>query len=105
MTQNKNLCSGYQSSEVANIQLRFITGDSHKEQGYPLLTLLKGVNEKGIVLKYVTTAQLQLPRRWASRCREGDMSPPRAIYPLNPGRMRVKLDKTTLPYKLSHYEY
>jgi hypothetical protein len=33
------------------------------------------------------------------------MSPPRAIYPLNPGRVRVKLDKTSFPYKLSHYEF
>jgi hypothetical protein len=32
-------------------------------------------------------------------------NPPRAIYPLNPGRVRVKLDKSAFPYKLSHYEF
>jgi hypothetical protein len=39
MTQNRNLCSGYQSSEVANIQLRLykLAGDNHEEQDYPLL--------------------------------------------------------------------
>ncbi len=70
------------ASEVANIQLRHckVTGDDQEEVGpdHELLTLLDGV--------------------------KNDSVKPRAIYPLNPGRVRVKLNKATFPYKLSHYE-
>jgi len=100
------------ASEVANIQLRLyqITGDDHEEQeDHPLLTLLDGVNEHmtGIELKYTTMAHLELTGNcyWLLDGVSDDRTPPRAIYPINPGRVRVKLDKTTFPYKLSHYEF
>jgi hypothetical protein len=32
-------------------------------------------------------------------------SPQTATRPLNPGRVRVKLNKDSFPYKLSHYEF
>jgi len=100
------------ASETSNIQLRLyqISGNDHKEiDEHDLLTLLDGVNESmtGIELKYVTMAHLEL----AGNCfwfLEGVTSPlgkPRAIYPLNPGSVKVKLDKTSFPFKLSHYEY
>jgi hypothetical protein len=73
------------------------------------LDLLEGVNENmtGIELKYVTMAHLELTGNcyWLLDGVTDAMSPPRAIYPLNPGRVRVKLDKTSFPYKLSHYEF
>ena len=62
----------------------------------------------GIELKYVTVAHLELTgncywlldgvkrRHRRSRAR---------IYPLNPGRVRVKLNKSSFPYKLDHYEF
>jgi HK97 family phage portal protein len=100
------------ASEVANIQLRLyqIDGDDHEEQeDHPLLTLLEGVNEQmtGIELKYVTMAHLELTGNcyWLLDGVSDDRSEPRAIYPLNPGSVRVKLNKNNFPYKLSHYEY
>jgi type I restriction-modification system DNA methylase subunit len=100
------------ASEVANIQLRLyqIKGDDHEEQDdYPLLGLLEGANENmtGIELKYVTMAHLELTGNcyWLLDGVTDAMSQPRAIYPLNPGRVRVKLDKARFPYKLSHYEF
>jgi HK97 family phage portal protein len=100
------------ASEVANIQLRLyqVNGDDHEEQeDHPLLTLLEGVNEHmtGIELKYVTMAHLELTGNcyWLLDGVSDDMTPPRAIYPLNPGTVRLKLNKAVFPYKLSHYEF
>jgi HK97 family phage portal protein len=100
------------ASEVANIQLRLykVTGDDHEEQDdHPLLTLLESVNENmtGPELKYVTLAHLELTGNcyWLLDGVRDAMGQPRAIYPLNPGRVRVKLDKSSFPYKLSHYEF
>jgi HK97 family phage portal protein len=100
------------ASEVANVQLRLyqVNGDEHEEQeDHPLLTLLDGVNEHmtGIELKYVTMAHLELTGNcyWLLDGVKDDRSQPRAIYPLNPGSMRLKLNKSSFPYKLSHYEF
>lgn len=98
--------------EVSNIQflLYQVTGDDHKEQlEHPLLQLLDGANDHmtGIELKYVTMAHLELTGNayWLLDGVKSDTDQPRAIYPLDPGRVNVKLDKSTFPYKLSHYEY
>jgi Phage portal protein len=85
------------ASEVANIQLRLykVTGDDHEEQDdHPLMTLLDGVNERmtGIELKYVTMAHLELTRNLFV-C---EMDQPRALYLVDPGGVRVKLDKSAL---------
>jgi HK97 family phage portal protein len=100
------------ASEVANIQLRLyqIKGEDHEEQeDHPLLTLLEGVNETmtGIELKYTTMAHLELTGNcyWFLDGVNSDTDKPRAIYLLNPGRVRVKLNKSTFPYKISHYEF
>jgi HK97 family phage portal protein len=100
------------ASEVANIQLRLyqIKGDDHEElDDHALLTLLDSVNEHmtGIELKYTTMAHLELTGNayWFLDGATNAMSQPRAIYPLNPGRVNVKLDKSSFPFKLSHYEY
>jgi len=100
------------ASEVANIQWRLyqINGNDHQEQeDHDLLTLLEGVNEHmtGIELKYITVAHLELTGNcyWLLDGLNDATSKPRAIYPLNPGRVRVKLDKSSFPYKISHYEF
>ena len=100
------------ASEVANVQLRLyqVTGDDHEEQpDHPLLELLEGVNEHmtGIELKYVTMAHLELTGNcyWFLDGVKSDTDQPRAIYPLNPGRVRVQLDKSSFPYHISHYEF
>lgn len=98
--------------EISNIQFRLyqVNGEDHEElSDHPLMTLLDGVNERmtGIELKYVMAAHLEL----TGNCyllldgATSDTTPPQALYPLNPGSVRVKLDKSTFPYKLSHYEF
>jgi HK97 family phage portal protein len=98
--------------EASNIQFRLyqVQGDDHIEQDdHPLLTLLDGVNEHmtGPELKYTTLAHLELTGNcyWLLDGVNDDRTPPRAIYPLNPGRVRVKLNRDSFPYKLSHYEF
>jgi HK97 family phage portal protein len=100
------------ASEVSNIQLRLyqVKGDDHEEQeDHPLLTLLDGVNERmtGIELKYVTMSHLELTGNcyWLLDGVSDDRTPPRAIYPLNPGSVRVHLQKDVFPYKLDHYTF
>lgn len=100
------------ASEVANIQLRLyqITGDDHTEvDDHELLNLLDSPNEHmtGIEFKYTLFSHLELTGNFYGYL-DGVSNPtgkPRAIYPLNPGRVRVKLDKSSFPYKLSHYEF
>jgi HK97 family phage portal protein len=99
--------------EISNIQFRLyqVKGeDDHEEvSDHDLLTLLDGVNENmtGIELKYVMAAHLEL----TGNCYllldgvKSDTDKPRALYPLNPGSVRVHLDKTTFPYKLDHYTF
>jgi hypothetical protein len=58
------------------------------------MTLLDGVNERmtGIELKYVTMAPLEL----TGNLFVCEMDQPRALYLLDPGGVRVKLDKSAL---------
>lgn len=71
--------------------------------------VLDGVNEHmtGPELNYVTMAHLELTGNfyWLLDGVTSDTDQPRAIYPLNPGRVRVKLNKSSFPYKISHYEF
>lgn len=99
------------ASEVTGIQLRLyqIVGEDHKEiDDHDLLTLLDMVNDSmtGIELKYVTLAHLELTGNcyWLLDGVTNATSKPRAIYPLNPGKMNVKVTKS-FPPKLDHYEY
>src|ERR1700722_7654186 len=99
--------------EVATIQFRLyqLNGDDQEEvePDHQLLRLLDRVNVHmtGPELKYVTMAHLELTGNlyWLLDGVKSDRDQPRAIYPLNPGRVRVKLDKTTFPYVVSHYEF
>lgn len=100
------------ASEVANVQLRLykITGTDHEEQTeHPLLQLIDSVNPEmtGTELKYTIMAHLELTGNcyWLLDGVRDETTPPRAIYPLNPGRVQVKLDKSSFPYKISHYEF
>jgi HK97 family phage portal protein len=102
------------ASEVSNIQFRLyqVKPNDDQEEADPdheLLTLLDGVNEHmtGPELKYVTMAHLELTGNffWLLDGVNSDRDKPRAIYPLNPGRVKVKLNKSVFPYKISHYEF
>jgi HK97 family phage portal protein len=100
------------ASEVANIDLRLyqVKGDKHEEvTDHELLDLLDGVNEQmtGIEFKYTMMAHLELTGNFYCLLdgANSDTAKPKALYPLNPGTIRVKLNKDSFPYKLSHYEY
>lgn len=100
------------ASEVANIDLRLyrINGTDHVEQdNHALLDLLDGVNEQmtGVEFKYTMMAHLELTGNFYCFLdgATSPTSPPRALHPLNPGNVRVKIDKSSFPYKISHYEY
>jgi HK97 family phage portal protein len=100
------------ASEVAGIQWRLysINGDKHEEaDDHELLDLLEGVNDHmtGIELKYTTMAHLELTGNcyWLLGDVKNDTDKPTSIHLLNPGRVRVKLDKSSYPYKISHYEF
>lgn len=100
------------ASEVANIQLRLyqIKGKDHEEvDDHPILDLLQGVNETttGVELKYITFCHLELTGNffWLLDGVKNENDEPTAIFPLNPGRVRVKVDKSTFPYRISHYEF
>ena len=100
------------ASEVANIQFRLYKingGDQEEQNDHPLLTLLEGVNETmtGIELKYVTMAHLELTGNcyWLLDAVKNGTDQPRAIYLLNPGRVRVKLNKANFPFTIDHYEF
>lgn len=98
--------------EAANTQFRLfeVQGDDQEvDPDHELLTLLDGVNEDmtGPGLKYTTFAHLELAGNfcWLLDGVKSDTDKPRAIYPLNPGRVWVKLNKTNFPYKIDHYEF
>ena len=98
--------------EVSNIQIRLyqIKGEEHVEiDDHPLLDLLETVNDHmtGIELKYTMAAHLELTGNFFAYLDgvSNAQSQPRAIHPLNPGSVRIKVDKSSFPYKIGHYEY
>jgi phage portal protein BeeE len=99
------------ASEVANIQLRLyrVDGDDHTEvDDHDLLTLLDAPNDHmtGVELKYVLMSHLELAGNFYAYLEgvKSDTDQPRALHPLNPGSIRVKLTKE-FPQKLDHYEF
>src|ERR1700727_881742 len=94
--------------DVSNIQLRLyqVKGTEHEEvDDHPLLTLLEGVNETmtGVEFKYVLAAHLELTGNFFAYLdgSTGPTSQPRALHPLNPGSVRIKLVKGLFPPKIS----
>jgi HK97 family phage portal protein len=99
------------ASEVANIQLRLyrVDGEDHTEvDDHDLLTLLDAPNDHmtGVELKYVLMSHLELAGNFYAYLEgvKSDTDQPRALHPLNPGSIRVKLTKE-FPQKLDHYEF
>lgn len=90
------------AGEVSNIQLRLsrVNGKTLEEIGVnPTMTDAE--------LKYVMMAHLELTWNsyWLLDGAADTGAPPRAICPLNPGSVRVQLDKTTFPFRVSHYAF
>jgi hypothetical protein len=93
------------ASEVATIQLRLyqVKGDKHEEvTDHALLDLLDGINQQmtGIEFRYTMMAHLELTGNFYCLLDgvTNETTPPRALHPLNPGSVRVKVDKTSFPY-------
>lgn len=58
----------------------------------------------GVVFKHTMMAHLELTGKFYGLLDSvtNDATPPRAIHPLNPGRVRVKLNKAVFPYLIDH---
>jgi HK97 family phage portal protein len=98
--------------EAVGIQLRLyqVKGKDHKElDDHPLLDILDFPNPNmiGLELKYTLMAHLELTGNFFGLLDgvRDENTPPRAIYPLNPGSVGVRLNKDSFPYKIDHYEY
>jgi HK97 family phage portal protein len=96
--------------EVMNIEFRLfeIDGKNHNElKEHELLDLLDGVNEfmTGPELKYLTVAHMNLVGNayWLLLGVKNETDKPKAIYVLDPSKVRVILDQTTFPYQIKGY--
>lgn len=100
------------SDEMANIQFRLFQIDSEGEHEevpeHDLLDLLEGVNERqtGPEFRKTLAAHLELTGNaylYLFGVKDADAKP-KAMYLLNPGRVRVMIDRTSFPYQVKGYE-
>jgi HK97 family phage portal protein len=97
--------------EVMNIDWRLfeVTGKDHEEQSeHAALDLLDSVNDTmtGPELKYLLSSHLDLTGNayWYLEGVKNDLDKPKAIYPMDPSKVRPVLDMTTWPYQLKGYK-
>ncbi len=100
------------SDEMAGIEFRAYStnkdGDSEEVMDHELLDLLNGVNETqtGEEFKKVMSSHLELTGSayiYLMDVKNFD-DKPSALYLLNPGNVKILLNKTTYPYKVEGYE-
>jgi phage portal protein BeeE len=91
--------------EVMNIEFRLFStkGDDPTQiTTHAALDLLDSVNDAmtGPELKYILSAHLSLAGNayWYLDGVKDDLGKPTAIYPIDPSKMRILIDKTTWPY-------
>ncbi len=106
-------CTKAISDEMANIDWRLykINAKGEKEElmDHELLDLLDGVNERqtGPEFKKMLSAHLELTGNayvFLLGVKTFD-DKPKAMYLLNPGQVKIFIDKTTFPYQISRYEF
>jgi len=106
-------CTRAIAEELANMQWRLfkVSADGNDEEVFEheLLDLLDGVNEfqTGYELKYSIGAHLELAGN-AYIFLDGvdsEGGKPKAIYPLNPSGMRIVVDRSQFPSRISKYVY
>src|ERR1700722_16407238 len=97
--------------EVMNIDWRLfeVTGKDHEEQTeHDALDLLDSVNDTmtGPELKYLLSAHLDLTGNayWYLEGVSNDLDKPKAIYPMDPSKVRPVLDTRTWPFQLVGYK-
>src|ERR1700722_10879880 len=97
--------------EVMNIDWRLfeVSGKDHEEQTeHDALDLLDSVNDTmtGPELKYLLSAHLDLTGNayWYLEGVSNDLDKPKAIYPMDPSKVRPVLDTRTWPFQLVGYK-
>jgi HK97 family phage portal protein len=105
------------SEEIANMRWRLfeMKGDEATELfDHDILDLLNGVNEAqtGYELKYLMGSHLELAGNFyavmdgVKAGKDGKPNgKPRALYPLNPAGVRVVVDHTQFPSRITKFEY
>lgn len=101
------------ADEVANTDFKVYQtrsdGESIEIESHPIIDFLDAINDfqTGPEFKHMLVSHLELTGN-AYILLEGvtnEMSQPTAMYLLDPGRVRVHLDKTTYPFKINKYEF
>lgn len=105
------------SDEIANIEFRLfmIKGDEHEEQfEHEVLDLFEGVNDyqTGPEFRHMLAAHLELTgnayllllNKQGKPVKSYDEKPA-SIYLLDPGKVKVILDKTTYPFFIKEYKF
>lgn len=101
------------AEEVGSMRVRLfqITKDgSHEEQfEHELIDILNAVNQfqTGLELKYTTAVHLELVGNayWFLEGAKVQSDKPRAIYALNPARVKVIADRNLFPASIQRYQY
>ena len=101
------------AEELANMKFRLYKVGSDQDVkevfDHELLDLLGGVNnfQTGYELKYMSGAHLESTGNcyWYLQGVKNETDKPKAIFILNPAKVRTVLDKTTFPNVLKGYEY
>lgn len=101
------------SDEIAGIEWRFFKvnrdGEREEVQNHPLIDFLETVNnfQTGPEFKHTLAAHLELTGN-AYIFLEGVKdfeTKPKAMYLLDPGHVRINVNKTTYPYQIVNYEF
>ncbi len=100
------------ADEIAGIEWRvykMVNGEKEEVNEHELIDFLETVNsfQTGPEFKHTLATHLELAGN-AYIYLEGvndENGKPTAMHLLNPGRVKINLDKTTFPYKISSYEF
>jgi HK97 family phage portal protein len=98
--------------ELMNIDFRLFTGtgdDTEEVTDHDVLDLLDSVNDvtTGLELKYLLAAHLYLAGNayWYLDGVNSDLDKPKAIYPMDPSKVKAVIDRRTWPYQLMGYKF
>jgi HK97 family phage portal protein len=98
--------------EVMNIDFRLFqgTGDDTEElDEHGVLELLDSVNDvtTGLELKYLLAAHLYLTGNayWYLDGVKDELGKPKAIYPVDPAKIKPLIDRRAFPYQLKGYKF
>lgn len=101
------------SDEIGSIEWRLFRnnkdGDKEEIDSHPLLDFLEGVNDFQVGVEFKRTIAQHILLAGNAYVLLGDVtdenSVPKSMHLLNPGSVKVKLDKMTYPYKVTGYSF